>query len=403
LRYIDAFPVETKDGEMIALRDPLGVATESLVLSHAGLMVIQCFNGESSTKEIVRRFKRAGNMSADLKSVNGLAAILDENYFLDNKRFRERKAQLERNLLKAGVRKMSHAGVSYPASAAEFTKLVGDFFTDEKGAGLPGPVNGYPTPSAIISPHIDFRIGGPTYTHAYRRMAESQPADVYIILGTGHGGLSELYSVLPVDFETPLGILKTDKQFIADLQQRCDSDLFADAFLHKHEHVIEFQAVLLKQIFGNKNIKIVPILCSFSHLLFNNQRFAKDRKKVDKFVEALRGAIASYPGKVSIIASVDLAHVGPRYGDPEQLDPAFLQRVEQEDKNALAHVTSVNPGGWVEAISGVDDKYRVCGFSSIYTLLSCTTASKGDVLHYEKGRMDDDKSFVSYCSAVLYD
>jgi AmmeMemoRadiSam system protein B len=310
--------------------------------------------------------------------------------------------EIESNLLTAKYRPAVHAGTSYPTEKDALVQKIESFYSDSTGSGMPGPVNGLPTPKGIIAPHIDVRIGGPTYSYAYRRMAESEPADVYVILGTGHAGLRDVYSVLPVDFDTPLGTVRTDLAFIHKLQNNYAHSLFTDVFLHRTEHTIEFQTIFLKQILGKRPFKIVPILCSFSYHALVNDQFGREKNIIEDFSRALRETIAEYPGKVTIIASVDLAHVGPRYGDTAIPNSLFLQAVKAQDLKALKYALKIDAGGWLKAVARVEDRYRICGFSPIYTLLASIDARKGELLRYGQGLMDDRKSVVSFCSAVLY-
>ncbi len=130
------------------------------------------------------------------------------------------------------------------------------------------------TPKAIVAPHIDFHRGGPAYAWAYKPLAESAGADLYILLGTSHCGGRSPYILTPKDFETPLGLVETDREFVQKLQASCAEDCFADEYFHRGEHSLEFQVVLLKYIAHKraeltgrpeKPFKIVPILVSSFH------------------------------------------------------------------------------------------------------------------------------------------
>ncbi|RMD98232.1 MAG: AmmeMemoRadiSam system protein B [Calditrichaeota bacterium] len=402
LRYVDVIPVDTEQGPMVALRDPMGLADEVVVVSREALFVLQYLDGHRTTEEIRAEFEKQLGVKLEKKVLDQLLKHLDEHYYLDNERVKKRKQALAKSMLDAKVCVAAHAGISYPAEKEALHRQLQDFFKDQKGAGLPQGVNGLATPVGLIAPHIDLRIGGPTYTYAYRRLAEAPPADVYVILGTGHAGVTGLYSVLPLDFQTPLGRAKVDTLFIRRLQENCHHEIFNDIFLHKSEHTIEFQVVFLQQILGNRPFKIVPILCGFSYHIFAYPTFSKEREIVHDFTRALRETIASYPGRVTVIASVDLAHVGPRYGEKEMPDASFLQKVKQADFQALENVKKVDAEGWNAAISAIEDRYRICGYSPIYTLLASVPATHGEILSYQQGLMDDNKSFVSYCSGVLY-
>lgn len=402
LRYVEAIPVDTEHGKMIALRDPMGIAEDMILVSKTALLILQFCDGQHPEKEILHKCRQLLGVQIEESRLHKLLDHLDENFMLENARFDAKLQRVESEMLTAKLRPAAHAGISYPGEKGLLSQKIQELFTDANGSGLPGPVNGLPTPKGIIAPHIDLRIGGTTYSHAYKRIAESPPADVYVILGTGHAGLRNIYSVLPVDFDTPLGSVKTDLAFVDLLQSKYKHNLFTEVFLHKTEHTIEFQTIFLKKAFGDRPFKIVPILCSFSFHALVYEQFAREKKIIEEFSSALRETIRDYPGKVTIIASVDMAHVGPRYGDKSVPNDVFLNEVNIQDHRALDFALKVDASGWLEAIANVDDRYRICGFSPIYTLLASIDAQKGELLRYDQGWMDDQKSVVSYCSAVLY-
>ena len=402
LRHVEAFPVDTEDGKMIALRDPLGISEEIILVTQAALFILQFCDGEHSKADIVAHSSKKLGFEIEMELFENLLAHLDENYLLDNQNFRNRMRTIESALLKGEFRPAAHAGASYPAEREALAKQIDAKIKKKNGAGKIGPVNGLPTPKGIIAPHIDLRIGGSTYTHAYKRIAESPAADVYVILGTGHAGLRNVYSVLPIDFDTPLGRVETDKKFIKALEKKYAGDLYSDVFLHKSEHTIEFQTVFLKKLLGDRPFTIVPVLCSFSYHALVMDQFSREKAIIESFSQALRQTIRDEKRTVTVIASVDFAHVGPRYGDRSRPDARFLQEVESHDQAALQSALRVDADGWLKNIASVDDRYRICGFSPIYTLLSAIEAQKGELLHYEQGLMDDKQSVVSFCSAVLY-
>lgn len=402
LRYVEAFPVETENGQMIALRDPAGIATETIVLSHAAVYILQYFTGEHDIDDIMRILSRETDLSIEKNELEALIDQLDTNLFLDNENFLNRRKDLELNFLSSGVRPARYAGNSYPENKTELQNTLQSFYTTEGGAGPPGEINGQPTPAGIIAPHIDLRIGGSTYSHAYKALAESPPADLYVIIGTGHSGLQNIYSVLPIDFETPLGRVETDKQFIKNLKDNSKSDFFSEVLPHKTEHAVEFQVVFLQQALSKRPFKIVPMLASFGFQFLQNPLFAAEQEMIAEFTQALKKTIAEYPGKVTVLASVDMAHVGPRYGDNNIPDAQFLELVKEADMQALENVRLANAEGWAKSIAEIEDRYRVCGFAPVYTLLQSIQANEGKILKYDKGLMDDNQSVVSYCSAVLY-
>ena len=65
--------------------------------------------------------------------------------------------------------------------------------------------------AACLSPHIDLHRGGPTFAWAYKRVVEETDADLFVIFGTAHNPMRNLFSVTRKHFDTPLGTVETDK------------------------------------------------------------------------------------------------------------------------------------------------------------------------------------------------
>lgn len=424
LRFLEAIPLHSENdlqsgsenGVAFALRDPTGIAESIVAVSAEALFAIQFFDGQHSLLDIRTEFMRAFGAFLPEEKLRQLVTELQQAHLLDDGAFQDYKTQLERQILAQPFRKAAHAGTSYPADPARLREQLDSFYRSPQGAGMPNGVMNGPAKTkvlAAVAPHIDLRVGGPCYTFTYRALAEAEPADIYVILGTGHSGLLNCFSCLPKDFETPLGMVKHDAEFIDDLRRRHSHELFAEPLPHRTEHTIEFQTVFLQHLFsldsplnktkdGRGNFTIVPILCSYAYLMLTDVRFAREKKIIADFTNALRATIAASKRRVCVIASVDFSHIGPRYGDPQTPDAAFMQRVSDADKRLLADIATVNATAFVEATEQIDDRYRVCGFAPLHTMLASTPAKHGRTLKYERGFVDDRQSVVTFASAILY-
>ncbi len=403
LRHIDVFPVETENGQMVALRDPNGIATEMLIISPDILYILRYFDGRHSLEEVQEEYRLAFGKKLEDAQLQQVVDHLDTYFFLDNQTYATKRKQVEQEFLQLPARPAVHAGQSYEADAIALSEQLNSFFTDPMGAGLPEH-NGKArrTLKGLVAPHIDIRAGGPCYTHAYRALAESEAVDCFVILGTGHSGLANLYSTLPKDFDTPLGPVKHDAGFIDLLRENYPDIEKSEALPHKSEHVIEFQLVFLKHLYGQRNFTFVPILCSFSYHMLTDPRFSRERETVETFSRALRQTIGQYAGKVCLIASVDFSHVGLRYGDQSPPDATFLSRVNQFDKTLIQHIERLDAEAFCKTVAQQQDRYRVCGFSSIYTMLNALDAQEGRLLDYADTEVDNQNSRVTFASMAFH-
>src|SRR2546429_6261931 len=144
---------------------------------------------------------------------------------------------------------------------------------------------------------------------------------------------------------------------------RCSRDWSSDVCssdLHRKEHSIEFQAVFLRYLFaGRREISIVPVLASFAHEALVGGRRVDDDPRIPRFLEALGETIAASGRRVALIAGADLAHVGPRFGDPEPVSPDELARLGGQDRAMLKAVEAGDAEGFL-LVGGPDrDRRRV--------------------------------------------
>jgi hypothetical protein len=425
LRFLEAIPLQSehepqsgaRNGVTFALRDPSGIAEGLVAVSTEALFVLQFFDGQHSLMDIRAKFHHTFGAFLPEERLQQLVSELEHAYLLEGEVFQDYLKQLERQMLAQPFRPPAHAGTSYPHDPKLLREKLDSFYRSRQGAGMPnGAFNGAAAQTrvlAAVAPHIDLRVGGPCYTFTYRALAESAPADIYVILGTGHSGLVNCFSCLPKDFATPLGLVKHDAEFIDDLRRRHPHELFGEPLPHRAEHTIEFQTIFLQHLFGpdsflnkanggRRDFTIVPILCSYAYLMLTDQRFTREKKIIQDFMNALRATIAASKRRVCVIASVDFSHVGPRYGEAQTPDAALMQRVSEADQRLLASIEAVNAEAFLKADAQIEGRYRVCGFAPLHTMLASTSAKHGRTLKYERGMVDDRQSIVTFASAVLY-
>jgi len=406
LRALEAFPVEHEGQQCIALRDPAGFTDQIAVLPPLLLDVVSLFDGEHSIAQIqdVMRGRHGETPSAD--QIAAVVERFDRAGFLDSERFAARRLALEDEFRRSPVRAASHAGAAYAGEPAELTAQIDAFFT-----GPDGPDHPESTPaaarasrssglSALIAPHIDFHRGGSTYGWAYKEILDRSDADLYVILGTCHAGMADPFSVTLKPYDTPLGAVPVDREFYEALSGRAGQDLLASEPAHRREHSIEFQTVMLQRLLGRRRpFTILPVLASYLHEAIWRRGRPEADARVPRFVDALRDTIASSSRRVCLIAGVDLAHVGPRFGDAAPNTADSLAAVEAADRRMLEPVVAADAGGFFASVAADGDARRICGLSPIYTLLRLLPGSSGRLLRYTQ--WPDPEGAVTFC-AVSY-
>ena len=363
LRPVEAIPAQD---DVVCLRDPQGFSDKILMLHPQALFVVSLFDGRHSILDIQAAYTRRFGDLLFSDRIRELVEQLDNALFLDSERFRREKERVVDAYRSASVRPATHAGVSYGAGAEEVqTQLDGIFSAlDEQGSeSPPGDLQG------LIAPHIDIRRGGPGFGAAYEELRRRCRATTFVVLGISHMPTGQRFVLTDKDFDTPLGVLPADREFVGELRGRCQTDFFEDEFVHRNEHSVEFQALFLRYLFaGREDVRIVPVLCS-SQDEITTFRPPDDDPAFRDFTGVMRELLAQRGGQACCIAGVDLSHVGRRFGQDVSLTPSLLEQVEREDREMIERILDRDAGGFFETIAEEHDRRNVCGVPGIYTLL----------------------------------
>ncbi|HEY7203831.1 MAG TPA: AmmeMemoRadiSam system protein B [Methylomirabilota bacterium] len=406
LRALEAFPVQHEGQQCIALRDPAGFTDQIAVLPPSLLDLVSLFDGEHSIAQIQEVLRRRHGEAPTADQIAAVVDRFDRAGFLDSERFAARRSALEEEFRRSPTRPASHAGGAYAGEPAALTAQIDAFFTGPGGpdhpqsAPAPAGGSGPQAVSALIAPHIDFHRGGSTYGWAYKEILDRSDADLYVILGTCHAGMVDPFSVTLKAYDTPLGPVPVDRDFYEALAGRAGQDLLASEPAHRQEHSIEFQAVMLQYLLGRRRpFTILPVLASYLHEAVWRRGRPEADPRVPRFVDALSDTIASSSRRVCLIAGVDLAHVGPRFGDAEPNTAGSLAAVEAADRQMLESVVAADAAAFFASVAADGDARRICGLSPIYTLLRLRPGSSGRLLRYTQ--WPDPEGAVTFC-AVSY-
>lgn len=420
VRPLELIPMENGPEPQYALRDPHGFAGTA-VLPIGAAMLVTLMNGERTLSEIQASFTEQAGHQVPIAEVEKLVKQLDERLFLESDHFAAHKSAISNAYNELDVRPAAHAGGAYHGEAEALRAQLGEMFTCDEGPGLlpwEGNTNGdFATEQkrrlcGIMSPHIDFHRGGPTFAWAYDRLVTESDADVFIILGTAHTPLQGLFSVSRKHFDTPLGTVQTDREFLAEFEQAVtertgeseSQQIFNDELPHRREHSIEFQALMLQYILGGRrDFSIVPVLVDSFHPFVLHHRSPGDTPAVSDFTLALHNTVATCGKRVCYIAGVDMAHIGQQFGDSGLLDEDRLKQQWTDDHVLLSAACEGDTEGWFVHVAAVQDKNRICGLAPTYTMLHAMRPQRGEILKYDQAVADDRSSCVSFASVAFYE
>jgi AmmeMemoRadiSam system protein B len=401
IRNLEAIPAQD---EMICLRDPLELSEKLLLVPHDLFFLCTLLDGRHSVADLHDAYgRRFGEPPAGAR-VEELLSRLDSCLFLDNARFREAWGRLTRAFRESPVRAAAHAGLSYERQPEALRRQLAALFREpaEPGTAMAagrsaGELRG------LIVPHIDIRRGGGSYAAGYSELAGQTGSRLFVVLGISHQEASRRYILTSKDFETPLGKMKVDREFLAELTSRCDRDFFADEILHRREHSIEFQVLFLQFLFpGLRDIRLVPILCSSFHDLIASGGSPGDDAEIDGFLAALAESGRALGREVCYIAAADLSHLGARFGQDLTLSSELLAWLEAEDRTMLDCALRGDGEAFFDLIRRERDRRNVCGVPALYALLRLTGGCSSRLLDYGQAVDEARDSVVTYAGAAFY-
>jgi len=390
-------PVRTPAGQQFLVRDPRRLSNQELLVAPDVAFLLTQFDGTRTVREVQLSYVRRFGSLITTDRINDLLRRLDDALFLDTQRFRQFAAQAEAEFRARPTRAMAHAGRSYDEGAAAFVQRwqprleaarpPEDFALDERRP-------------ALIIPHYDMQGAADCYASAYALLRRTPQPDVVIIFGIAHDGRQSPFILTRKPFETPFGALETDARIIDALAASAPFDVFADEFAHRDEHSVEFQAAMIHFLYHQveEPPKIVPVLCGGYHR--RNGEFADPAtiEPVNAFLDSLRELLANDARRVAVIASVDLSHIGARFGQPPPLTQAHLDLSRRHDMALLDRAIAGDADGLYHAVAEVQDRYNVCGFPAIYALLRILPIREGRLLIYKQATEPQTQSSVGFGS-----
>jgi AmmeMemoRadiSam system protein B len=359
------------------------------------------FDGQHSLLDIQEAFARRFGSLLFREQLLEIIRSLDEHLLLDSPRFATRRAEVEEAFRRAKSRPAVLAGGGYPSEPVALRRQLDSYLTGPDGPGETPPSPAAPGLAGLVVPHIDFARGGPCYAWGYRELEGVPFPDRFLILGTVHAPITEPFALTRKDFETPVGTVETDQGFMDRLLAAVGKGYLKDEPAHRAEHSIELQAVFLRhRTPPAKSVRIVPVLCGSLHRFVEGRQTPDGDRDIKAFIAALRTTMAALGGRTVVMASADLAHVGPRFGDACRTTPGQLREVADADRAMLDSVEAGDAEAFFSAVARDGDRRRVCGLPPIYTLLRLLPGARGRLLRYSQ--WPDPQGTVTFAAVALY-
>ncbi len=230
--------------------------------------------------------------------------------------------------------------------------------------------------SAIVAPHAGYVYSGKTAAHAYNLLIGKKFKTV-VIISPSHSEYFPGISIFEGDaYETPLGLLKVDKEFREKLVTN-DNVIFKGYEGHRREHALEVQLPFLQSVL--KDFKIVPIVMG-----------DQSKRNIDTLAKKLAEVSDD---ETLIVASSDLSHFYSK-SQADKLDSVVEKRVREFDFESLQfdlenHTCEACGGGPIVALM------KAANLKNIRHSMVLSRTDSGDVT-------GDNSEVVGYLSAVFY-
>jgi len=362
--------------EQLMLSCTLGLVDSPILVDTNLLGLFEIMDG-SMTWDEFRVAVNLENNEAQWLRLRAFIGQLDQLGFMDTpeagRRMSEHFAEWDASL----VRPAAFAGSSYPEDESEcrafFEKLlgVGDAMVADKGGLV-----------AMLAPHLDFHVAGDSY-QPWRGLSSSD-AELFVFIGTSHYANDHQVILTEKHFDTPMGIVPTDVEAVRALQAALvaidDSQegvvpvLAPTDRAHRGEHSLEFHAVLLRHVLGNRDVAILPILVA---------SIDADDPRCAAIAATIAHVVAATGKKAMVCISGDLAHVGHRFGDEEPAKE-LLEAVRANDTAVLALLERGQADAWRRHIERQQNRYRICGAAPVWFGLRVAERLYGELA----GRVD---------------
>lgn len=386
-------------GKALMLRDSQGVAPSHVVLRVEFIPIVSRMDGRRTCEEIARQASAEIRERVPVELVVRLATELENAMFVDAAPYRRERERIEREFAESSVRPASHAGGAYHDDPAK----LAEYLDQECLAKAKKAKSGHGTLRALIAPHIDPWRGARCYGHAYTSLRAALPEDVdtFVLFGTSHAPMRTPFSICRKAFATPLGPVDADLDAIDRIASavKKDFDVYEDQFNHKREHSLEFQAVFLRHLLGRRGVRIIPILAGLGEQQHTGKTPSLDAA-CERFYEEVRAVVEEK--NAVVIAGADLAHVGPRFGDPRPYTDRQRSVLDETDRESLDHAERGEAEAfWTHVAKDLDTR-RVCGLGPIYSLLRTMKSATGRLAHYEQTVDAEEGSIVSHAAMGFY-
>lgn len=377
-------PQEEGKPPIVLLRDPSMLSQQTMGIQANALPLILQFQGRETLAEIETRTKAPMNLLREI------VTRMDELGLLWGPRFEE----LER-LAKARVAEAGHfpatSTLALGKDAEAASTMLANWLRDAEDPEIDGDVIG------IVAPHLDYGHGWHNYAAAYRALSPDRRPDRVVVLGTNHFGIGDGVVTSHFGYTTPLGQMPADRATLAFLEKQLGAKrLFADEMDLLGEHSIQLQLPWVQHLYG-----AVPVVGALIPDPLRPEPTDGERATTGEFVQALRTALDELGGRTLFVASSDLSHVGPQFGDPGPVTDQVSAQVDQLDRERLRLFCARDVANFEAPFVQQRNISRWCSLGNMAAVLRAASPGSVELIDYRQWREANGSMLVSSAALAL--
>lgn len=397
VRPLEPTWVEHQGEQVLVLRDRTGVFDQPRAIPAPLGAILALCDGQRDEDELRASIEKQTGEPFPAEVLGKLLDDLERALILDGPAVERAAAEALAAYRAAPARPAALAGAIYPVETGELRRHLAAF-----GAGdreLPSAAD--TAIRGVVSPHIDYQRGGRIYHRVWTRAAPAiRNADTLVIFGTDHAGGPGSVTLTRQSFDTPLGILETDREVVdAVVAAIGERDAFAEELHHRGEHSIELAAVWAASVCGERRPTIVPVLCGSFHEFTHRDADPAANARFSAALDALQRATAGR--RVIAVSAADLAHVGPAFGDSAALTDERKSDLRLRDERLTHAIASGRADELVGQLRLERDARRICGLPPTYLMLRYLGDCRGEVVGYEQCSADEKAGSVVTVAGIL--
>lgn len=400
---LDIQPITAAGESYVILRDRSQVAEQPAVYPLALYPIVARFDGAQSIEEIAAEGAEYGITPA---LVLMLAEELESLLLLESAAVELRRVEIAKAYGERSEREAVFAGRIYPTEPEELRRVIDQHLENTRfpaGAKIPEDI------CALICPHIDYERGWHSYGVTFHILEKAKPPDVIFLMGTSHQAGSQPFIFTKKHFAVPGRTFSCDLEIVDALAKRYGNvRAFSEEVLHRTEHSLELQLPFVAHRFQRENSPtIVPILIGSFYDALIEGRTPREIPAIGDFIDSCAEILSNTlrSGKrVWFYGGIDLAHVGMHFGDAEKVSDRGLDALRERDHELLQCVLAGDEEGLFSHIAEDGDARRICGFPTLYTMLSVLKRAgivpRGTLFEYRQAVDEASDCIVSFASAA---